>query len=414
MLTASDWRGHYFCMVPLGWALQAAGHDVRVACPPTQTRAVGRAGLVAVPVLESVDMTTMARMFRYLESVAGTRPGMPLHPYTGRPVRSLAEFDVAAEAPAFQERAHEALRRSYDGAVAFARQWRPDLVVHDLTAPEGALAAQLVGCPSVYHPPGLHGIAETEPGVDLGDGDPSGSFPRYGRPRWHTGHVDYVIDPSPDSAVPPMGSALRLPVRYVPYNGPGVLPGWLLRARQRPRTAVIVGESAAGEASDIPLLRAAIAALLREGGEVVLTTTAAQAAALGPLPEEVRVLHGFPLRLLLEVSDAVVHHGSVNALMTAAAAGTPQLALAFTDEQLTVSRRIEATGAGVALSALREDPGVVRRAAVEVVSGAGHREAAGRLRAVIAAQPSPAELVEPLERLVRTGALTAPALVRRP
>ncbi|MEU2287247.1 nucleotide disphospho-sugar-binding domain-containing protein [Streptomyces sp. NPDC013178] len=412
LFTASDWRGHYYCTVPLAWALQAAGHDVRVACPPGQAESVSRAGLVAVPVLEAVDMTTMGRMFRYLETVAGTRPGLPLHPYTGEPVRSLKEFDVAAEAPRFQEQAHRAIARSYDGAVAFAERWRPELVVHDLTAPEGALAAQLTGCPSVYHPPGLHGTDETEPGVDLGDGDPSGSFPRYGRPRWHTGHIDYVVDPSPDVAVPPMGSALRLPVRYVPYNGPAVLPEWLLLERARPRLCVLVGASAAAEAADIPLLRAAIGAALDGGAEVVLTTTPAQATALGELPDGVRVLHDFPLRLLLEHGDAVVHHGSVNALMTAAASGVPQLSLSFTDEQGVVSRRIAATGAGVALSALRSDPAEVGRAAVRVLFGDGHREAAHRLRDIIAAQPAPTDLVAPLERLARHGRLTKTDLPR--
>lgn len=120
-----------------------------------------------------------------------------------------------------------------------------------------------------------------------------------------------------------------------------------------------------------------------------------------------RVLSSFPLSLLLGVCDAVVHHGSANALMTAAAAGVPQLALSFTDEQGVVSRRIAATGAAVALCALREDPAVAARAAVAVLTGAEHRAAAGRLREVIAAQPAPADLVEPLERLARTGRLEA-------
>jgi UDP:flavonoid glycosyltransferase YjiC (YdhE family) len=407
LFTASDWRGHYYCMVPLAWALQAAGHDVRVACPPTQAEYVGRAGLVAVPVLEAVDMTTMGRMFRYLETVAGARAGLPLHPYTGQPVRSLDEFDVAAEAPRFQARAHESIRRSYDGAVSFARRWRPDLVVHDLTAPEGALVAQLSGCPAVYHPPGLFGTAETEPGIDLGDGDPSGSFPRYGRPRWHTGHVEYAVDSSPAGVTVPMGSALRIPVRYIPYNGPGHLPAWLLRQRTRPRVCVLVGTSAAAEAAEIPPLRAAIEAVLDRGAEVVLTTTPQQRQALGPLPEGVRTLDSYPLGLLLTASDAVIHHGSANALMTAAAAGVPQLALHFTDEQGVVSRRIAATGGGVALPVLDTDPDDVARAAVAALTEPGFGAAAGRLRAAVETQPAPVDLVVPLERLARSGRLTA-------
>ncbi|GAA3725861.1 nucleotide disphospho-sugar-binding domain-containing protein [Streptomyces tremellae] len=405
LFVTSDWAGHYFCMVPLGWALQAAGHQVRVACAPPQQSAVERTGLVAVPVLESVDMVTMGRMFRYLDSVAGNRPGMPLHPYTGRQVASLDEFDVAAELPAFQRRAYGAIRRSYDGAVSLGRRLRPDLVVHDLTAPEGALIAQLTGCPSLYHPPGLFGTAETEAGVDLGDGDPSDSFARYGRPRWHQSHARYVVDLSPDEALPPVGPALRIPARYVPYNGPGEVPDWLRRPRGGPRVVVMVSRSVAMETGQEPLPRQVVDALLSQGAEVVLTTSRAQAEVLGPLPEAVRVLHDFPFKLLMESADAVVHQGSSNALLTAAVYGVPQLALAYTQDGKVTSRRIADTGAAVALDVLRTDPAEAARAALEVLVSPGRRAAADRLRASMARRPSPAELVPALELLARTGTL---------
>ncbi|NED86787.1 DUF1205 domain-containing protein, partial [Streptomyces sp. SID11233] len=182
------------------------------------------------------------------------------------------EFDVVAELPAFQERSHEMLRRSFDGMVAFARAWRPDLVLHDLTAPEGALAAELLHVPSVYHPPGLFGTAETEPGVDLGDGDPSGSFPRYGLPRWNTGHVRYVVDPSPATIRPPHTDALFMGVRYIPYNGAGGIPEDLSRPSDRPRVCVLWGRSAAFDDTGLPALRSALEAVLDQGAEVLLAT----------------------------------------------------------------------------------------------------------------------------------------------
>jgi UDP:flavonoid glycosyltransferase YjiC (YdhE family) len=204
-----------------------------------------------------------------------------------------------------------------------------------------------------------------------------------------------------------MGSALRIPVRYIPYNGPGHLPAWLLRQRTRPRVCVLVGTSAAAEAAEIPPRRAAIEAVLDRGAEVVLTTTPQQRQALGPLPEGVRTLDSYPLGLLLTASDAVIHHGSANALMTAAAAGVPQLALHFTDEQGVVSRRIAATGGGVALPVLDTDPDDVARAAVAALTEPGFGAAAGRLRAAVETQPAPVDLVVPLERLARSGRLTA-------
>src|SRR4051794_38737813 len=98
LFTASNSGGHYFCMIPLGWALQAAGHEVRVACPPTQAAAIYSAGLIPVPVLDGIDLEYWARLTRYQEAVAGTLnlPGMPMHPDTGERVSDLGEFDVAA------------------------------------------------------------------------------------------------------------------------------------------------------------------------------------------------------------------------------------------------------------------------------------------------------------------------------
>ncbi|MFC5183720.1 nucleotide disphospho-sugar-binding domain-containing protein [Actinomadura harenae] len=407
LFTVSSWRGHYFCMVPLGWALQAAGHDVRFACPPDQTASIDGAGLVAVPVLDSVDWLVMARLSNYLEIVRGNREGLPLHPYTGRRVRRLDEFDPLPEALAFRERTQEAIRRSYDAAVDYARRWRPDLVIHDLTAPEGMLAAEVTGVPSVYHPPGLFGTAETEPGVDLGDGDKTGSFRRYGQEHYRTGRIRYAVDPSPDSAVPPMGSTLRLGMRYLPYNGPAVQPDWLREPRSRDRVCIVWGSSAAFEAEAEPTLNAAVEAALANGAEVVLTTSEAQRKELTGLPSEVRVLVGFPLNLLLEASDMVIHHGSVNTLMTAAAAGVPQLPTPFTDEQATVSGRIARTGAALPIRAVKADAERIAAGVETLLKGDAHREAALRLREVIAAQPSPLDMVAPLERLVREGVLTA-------
>ncbi|MGW0534418.1 nucleotide disphospho-sugar-binding domain-containing protein [Streptomyces sp. NPDC003032] len=397
LFTASDWRGHYFCMMPLGRALRAAGHEVRVACTPGQARSVSRAGLVPAAVLDSADMPTILRMTNYLEAMAGS-PGhpLPLHPYTGEPVVSLDEFDIEREAPFFFESCHDAIRRSYDGAVRFARSWHPDLVLHDLMTPEGALAARLTDVPSVYFPPGLFGTVETEPGVDLGDGDPSGSFVRYGQRPWDGGQIEYLIDTSPSLALPPAGSARRLPMRYVPYNGPGGVEPWLLSPRTRPRLTVLWGSSSGAEASASRAVGAAMAQGIDSGAEVILTAHPKQVRELGPLPDGVRVLNGFPLHLLLDRSDGVVHHGSVNALMTAAACGVPQLALPLNEEQITVSGRIARTGAALALPGLRAEPDEVRALTAGLLTDPSLKDAARVIREDIESRPSPAEVVPQL------------------
>nr|WP_181726596.1 hypothetical protein [Micromonospora provocatoris] len=49
------WRSHFYSLVPLGWALQAAGHEVRVASHPSMAATISTAGLAAVPLGEDVD-----------------------------------------------------------------------------------------------------------------------------------------------------------------------------------------------------------------------------------------------------------------------------------------------------------------------------------------------------------------------
>ncbi|MEU0336017.1 nucleotide disphospho-sugar-binding domain-containing protein [Streptomyces sp. NPDC006193] len=410
LFTASDWGGHYYCMIPLGWALQAAGHEVRVACPPGQAAAVAGAGLVPVGVLDGPDLTYWARLTRYQEAVEGRRalPGMPLHPDTGKPVRSLEEFDVASASERFMGEVFAALRRSYDAAAGLARSWRPDLVVYDVLTPEGALAAELAGAPSLYHSLGLYGAAETEPPIDMGLDDPTQSFARHGLAEFRREEIAYVVDPSPSAAVPPHGSTLPVPVRFVPYNGPGGVPSWLLRPPAgRGRICVLWGYSAtAMYGTGVPVLRTAVEVAARLGREVVVTAGEEEVAALGDLPDGVRVLCGFPLHTLLESCDALIHHGGAGATMTAAAAGVPQLALSLSPDQIVFGRRMEATGALVSVPGLTASPEEVEEGARTVLTEE-FRMAARVLREDIEAKPAPARLVPVLERLVRQGRLTA-------
>ncbi|MEV4636638.1 nucleotide disphospho-sugar-binding domain-containing protein [Actinoplanes sp. NPDC049548] len=404
LFTVSNWAGDYFCMIPLGWALQAAGHDVRVACTPGQSGVVARTGLTPVPVLAHPDMMSMARVGHLLLSATGRRvlPGMPLplHPFTGEPMDSIDEAGAAQLGLRLFAEMCPPLRHNCDAAVELARAWRPELVCYSLMSMEGALAGRIVDAPSVYHSPGLIGSAETEPALDLGQGDPTFSFPRHGVPAWGWDQVEYVVDPSPPVTPAPIGTATRLPVRYVPYNGPGGDRPERPRAGSRPRVTVIWGSSGIGIfGPDVPALRLAIDAALDAGAEVVLTTTQEQADALGDLPAGVRVLRNHPLHLLLATSDAIVHHGSANTLMTGAAEGVPQLALGLSDDSYSISRRLTASGAVRALPGLVATAGEIREAMGEVLGDPAIRKAATELRDDMAAMPAPADLVPALEAL---------------
>jgi len=413
LFTTTSWRGSYFCLVPLAWALQAAGHEVRLACSPEQSEPIRHAGLVPVPSLEALDIMRMERMARYAQACAAPNaPASPpvLHPLTGRPVRDLAEFDVAGESPAFWEECRKIFGRNTDAAVCLVENWRPALVVHDLMSPEGALAARVAGVPSVYHSPGMFGTAEEgeEAGTELTPDDPGGACQRHGIEPWDRSQIEYALDPSPAAVAPPFGSALRIPVRYVPYNGPGAMPMWTLERPTRPRVCLIWGNSATAIFGPrVPALRHAVDAVLALGAELLLTAGREQVAGLGPLPPTVRVLENFPLHLLLGGCDLVIHQGSVNGLMTAAAAGLPQLALGLTDDQQIIGERFARTGAGRVLPGLSAGRAEIEQTIRALLADPRFRAAARETAAGMAASPAPADLVPLLERLAATGSAAA-------
>ncbi|MEU0336010.1 nucleotide disphospho-sugar-binding domain-containing protein [Streptomyces sp. NPDC006193] len=410
LFTTSEWPGHYFCMVPLGWALQAAGHEVAVTCKPSQREAVGRAGLTAVAVADGPDLAVLTRVVHHIEISMGVREprGPLLNPFTGRPMGEPGEPDVAVEGPRFLRQAAEATRRGCDNVVEFARRWRPDLVVHDVMATEGALAALVVSVPSVLCAPGLFGTVETEKALDLSPGDPVEHFERYGVGPWGRDRIRYVIDPSPSGAVPPLAGALRLPVRYVPYNGPAASAPGSVPRREGPRVCILWGNSATRLfGPDLPALGYAVEAAASCAFDVVLTAGSEQIDALGPLPPRVHTLRGHPLHLLLDGSDLLIDHGSDNPVMNAAVAGVPRVGLALSDDHFAYGRRIDPLGASRTLPGLTARREEVHGAVEEVLTGPAYRAAAAGLRADLLARPAPARLVPALERLAANGSLGA-------
>ncbi len=404
LFVVSDWPAHYAPMVPLGWALQGAGHEVRVVCTPAQAGPVGAAGLTAVPLLGGPDMVTQTRLAYYFTAQAGARPypGLPLHPDTGEELATLADFDFPAWMVRNKREVATAVKANYTDTLGFAREWGADLVIHDPLAAEGLLAAKVTGVPAVLHYWGPVGHDEQDPALRLLPPDPGGFFPAHGLGDLGPDLVEHVLDPCPAALRPSVGGpATRHAVRFVPYNGVGRMPPWVLEAPAKPRVCVVWGSSLTtmfGPRSFVvPEVLRGLADL---GVEVVLTGTPRDTAELGELPGDVRVLDRFPLRFLLPTCSAVIHHGGAGSLMTSLAAGVPQLSLTFAVEQEANGRRLAATGAGLQSRGDlggRESVGQAVRRLLEEPSFA---EAARRLAEENAARPAPSELVPFLEGLV--------------
>jgi len=400
LFAVSSWAGHWFPMVPLAWALQSAGHEVRVLCAPSQEPAASAAGLTPVPALHGMDMVFLSRLRYQWDAQAGNwpYPWLPLHPVTGEEMRSLDEFDFGRYVTEHTADTFGALVRSFDAAAAFTKAWRPDLVVHDPLSTEGQLAAAIAKVPAVVHLWGLTGTHEPPASnVSLVPEYPPGTFAKWKVRDLNRDRVTHVIDPCPAELAPPIGDARRLPVRYVAYNGPGESPTWLLDPPARPRVCLVWGTSTTAMSGPrsfaLPRIVEAVADL---DAEIVMTATAEDLARIGPLPDSVRVLERFPLNLLLPTCSAVVHHGGAGCLMTALAAGVPQVAVTYAIEQELNGVRVAAAGAGAQLRGDLADVDGIRAAVTEVLGKPGYAEAADRLAGGVAARPSPAELAEQL------------------
>jgi UDP:flavonoid glycosyltransferase YjiC (YdhE family) len=400
LFTVSSWATHYAAMVPLGWALQAAGHELRVLCPPGQAEPLTRAGLLPIPVLDGMDIVVANRMEYYHEAVEGRwrYPWLPLHPLTGAEMGSLGDFDLAAYRREVEPDLLARTARSFDAAVDVARRWRPDVVLHDPTSLEGLLAARVTGVPALLHLWGPVGTHEP-PHRRSVPHDVSGSFPRHGLPEFGLDDLEYVIDPCPDAMAPAVDTK-RVPVRFVPYNGSAPVPDWVLDPPERRR--VCVSWSTALSTMSGPnsyLLPDILEAVSGLGLEVILTATAEDIAALGTVPPGVRVLERVPVRLLMEHCDAVVHHGGSGTTMTALAYGVPHLAITFTTETTVTAERLTAAGVGVHLQGDLADTASVREAVRSLVSDPAYRDRAARLRDEIRRRPTTSDLVAHLEEL---------------
>lgn len=392
LMVSWAWPSHFLPMVPLGWALRAAGHEVRVASQPALGQVITDAGQVAVATGPDLDHAEVHRRVMgelRLDAVPDApQPGTTMRQWApDRRDRVRRVFSVfAAYADAMLDDLHE-----------YARDWRPDLIVFDPTSFAGPVVGAALGIRCVRH---IHGVDVTYQARDIMAELMAPLSARLG-----VGPVDPLgvatVDPCPPSMQTPT-DGVRLPTRYVPYNGPAVVPAWLHEAPARTRVCLTWGTSttriAGGHLFAPPIVLEALRGL---GLDVVVAVTGADSERLAASDDSVRVVRDLPLHLLLSHCAAMIHQGGNGTLLTGASYGVPQLVLPQLPDQIFHTERYVTTGAGLCLKSSEANPDTIRAAVTALLTQPRFALAARQLRDEMRATPTPAAVVPELAALAR-------------
>jgi UDP:flavonoid glycosyltransferase YjiC (YdhE family) len=369
LLIASPLVGHVLPLVPLARAFRDAGHDVLFATAAEGADAVQKAG---VPVDDIAPGLRVGRVFT--------------GPLVRHPVRILRMVagDTGTDGVGTLFAAMTA--RLASGAVALADDWRPDLVLHEGLAPAGALAAARRGVPAVL--------------VDALIYDGHRLYSAV------TSHLDgltsrHGIDvlPAPADAVyaiPPslVGDRRGRPMRYVPATGHGDVPPALGLSDGRP--VVLVSRSTVDDPRPDRMMSRVVEAA--RGADLhLIVVRPDRAVSRRPLPPNVTTTDWLPFATVMPRIAGVVTHGGAGTVMTALAAGVPQLVVPGSGDRTLHARLVDARGAGLAVPANE----ITREVLERLVHDADLKQASCEVAAEIAAMPSPEELVEPLVALAQ-------------
>ncbi|GAA4542295.1 nucleotide disphospho-sugar-binding domain-containing protein [Amycolatopsis samaneae] len=397
---------HFYALAPIAWALRTAGHEVRVASTPGFTDAITRAGLTAVPLGHDPEPDPEDETPEAQEALDALRRGLP-KPY------DLAEFDpdradwTEERAEAFEMMVTYAFGEDneplLDGAVEFARAWRPDLVLWEPFTYSGALAAHACGA---AHGRVLFGtdflgithewIREHVPEDHLTRWLTE-TAARHGLPyadHLRAGH--FTLDQLPPSLAV---SREAIATRFVPYGGAAVVPSWVTRRPERPRVALTLGTSATEYSGYTVNVADILTALSTMDIEVVATVADSERDALGTIPDNARVVSYVPLDALAATCTAAIHHGGFGTLATFSRHGVPQLVLPYDFDAPLLARKLAAQGTGLTVHSDVASGPAVRDALSKLLTDPAFRTRGTALREEIAALPGPNDLVAHLEQL---------------
>jgi len=376
--------GHVLPLLPLATAARDAGHEVVVLAGSSVAGAVAGAGLRQVTTPSPDLPSVLARI--------PERRGL-----TGRRL-ALATWTYGFAGVLAQETA--------DAMLALARDWPPDLVLHEDSEQGTWIAAERLGIAHVT----LQATAWRST-VQRASRKPLGRLlEHHGLPpdpelaRWHRYAFLATRPPAlrdPADPMPPTTSPIRPVAADESVTG---TPDWVDRPAKR-RVCVTMGTMPLAVDAVLPWVADAFAGL---DAEVVVTLgPSADPSVMGTPPANVRLVSYVPMSRLLPTCAAVVFHAGSGTMLAALSAGVPLVLLPVAADQPDNADRCAAAGVGVVVGSDGRNAAAVRDAVERVLGDGDFADAARRVHGEIEAMPEPAALVPLLERLADGAATDA-------
>ncbi len=375
--------GHLLPLIPLARACRRAGHEVLVATGPDLCPEVERLGLAAAPT--GLSLVEIAARYR------AAFPGVEALPADEQMRYDLPHAFVGIAA---RTRAAE--------LVALARDWAPDLIVHESCEFAAPIAAALAGAARA-----IHGLGVPVPAglAALCAGAVEDLFAEWGLDRataeslWAAPYLDiYPRGLRPEGAL--AVTDIR-PLRPGPVEPPagGRLPDQLDRLPHDRTVYVTLGTAF----NEVPGVFEAILAGLRDEPVNLIVTTGpgGDPARFGPQREGIVIEQFLSQALVLPRCDAVISHAGSGTVLGALAHGLPQVLLPLGADQFLNAAACAGAGAGTALQPGELTPEVIRAATRRILAEPGSGERAHALAAEIAAMPDADAVLADLAREVR-------------
>ena len=361
LFTSCPAYGHLLPMLPLIRAAERADHDVRVATGPDMNLPLTGRGLDVHAVGPTWEEAWSAHQ------AVWAQPGLSEEQKMMDGV--IALFGTPA------------LARLAD-LVAMAREWRPDIVVHEVLESAGSLLARRLEVPGI-----VHGIGPMFPFYAQLIG-PAGAA--IGEPElWAHASSEQALDICPPSLQPDDGPPpwpVATPLR--PSAGePGRVPRRVADALAADKRVAYftLGTVKNTETADF---RIGLAALETFDGVVIATTGRhLDPAELGSVPDNVIVAEFVPQDAVLERADLLVSHSGSGTMLGGLVHGVPQVALPRGTDQPQNAALLGRAGAGVIVQPEDYAVETIQTAVREVTGDPSFREAAERVRDEIAAMP---------------------------